>query len=320
MSPIDSGTVRPAKAEHRPITAKKPERERMYAKRKFNPGSSGAARTARAGAPHRAPDGFFPSAALAHRDSRNHDLVAVFLLAAGVSIALMVTLLGFSSHYWLKPAIQLGAKGEFNYKVSVDGPTSKDQFLARVSAAEKREMAASVHYVTEVISLRATKLSRAEAHRLANYIVFESKRANFDPIFVAAVIKSESTFNKHAVSNVGALGLMQILPDTGKYISKKSEIDWLGKKKLNDPSYNIRLGIAYLKYLEEYFPNNKEHVLVAYNWGPGNLLSALKKRSRLPEGPQNYARTILRDHSKWQREYIERAEEFRFLDLESALG
>jgi len=148
----------------------------------------------------------------------------------------------------------------------------------------------------------------------------EAKRQNFDPLFVAAVIKSESTFNRQAVSNVGALGLMQILPDTGKYISRKNDIDWLGAGKLKDPSYNIKLGIAYLKYLEQYFGQNREHILVAYNWGPGNLLSALKNRSTLPTGPKKYARTIMKDHSKWQREYIDRAEEFRFLDSSSLLG
>ena len=134
------------------------------------------------------------------------------------------------------------------------------------------------------------------------------------------VIKSESTFNNKAVSNVGALGLMQILPETGKYISGKNDIDWLGAGKLKDSSYNIRLGIAYLKYLEQYFGKNREHILVAYNWGPGNLLQALKNRSPLPEGPKKYARTIIGDHGKWHREYLERAEEFQFLDAGTLLG
>jgi len=248
------------------------------------------------------------------------DLDTIFLVAAAFSVSLMVTLLGLSSRQWLGPAVQLGGTTDFNYTVSIDGPATKEQFLARVSSAEKREMAATVHYVTDVIARKTKRLSRAEAHRLAMSIVLESKRANFDPLFVAAVIKSESTFNKSAISNVGALGLMQILPDTGKYISQKNEIDWLGAGKLKDPSYNIRLGIAYLKYLENYFGSNREHILVAYNWGPGNLLSALKRRSRLPDGPRHYARTIITDHSKWQREFNERADEFRYLDGNAIVG
>lgn len=248
------------------------------------------------------------------------DVVTLFIFAAAFSLSVMITILGIASHRWSAPAVEFDENGEFNFKVAVDGPTSKDQFLARVTTAERREMAAAVHYVSDIISRKTSRLTRGEAHRLAELIVLESKRQDFDPLFVAAVIKSESTFNNKAVSHVGALGLMQILPETGKYISGKNDIDWLGAGKLKDPSYNIQLGIAYLKYLEQYFGKNREHILVAYNWGPGNLLQALKNRSPLPEGPKNYARTIIRDHGKWHREYIERAEEFQFLDAGTMLG
>jgi hypothetical protein len=50
------------------------------------------------------------------------------------------------------------------------------------------------------------------------------------------------------------------------------------------------------------------------------MLSALKKQSNLPSGPKNYAHTIMRDHSKWQREYVDRAQEFQFLEAGSLLG
>jgi soluble lytic murein transglycosylase-like protein len=254
------------------------------------------------------------------RANRSIDGVTVFIFAAAFSLSVLITALGMIARNWSAPLANASSPAEFNFTVAVDGPRSKEQFLARVSSAERREMAATVHYVSDIIARKAKRLNRSEAHRLAQHIVVESKRQNFDPLFVAAVIKSESTFNKQAVSNVGALGLMQILPDTGKYISRKNSIDWLGETKLTDPSYNIRLGIAYLKYLEGYFGQNREHILVAYNWGPGNMLSALKKQSNLPSGPKNYARTIMRDHSKWQREYVDRAQEFQFLEAGSLLG
>lgn len=276
---------------------------------------------------HRTPTAatFPPKTGPFHRTTRGAtpaqlDIVTIFIVSAALSVSLMITLLGFSSRQWLHPVVRLSAPTDFTYTVSVDGPATKEQFLARVSSAERREMAATIHYITDVIARKTKRLSRTEAHRLAAHIVLESRQANVDPLFVAAVIKSESTFNRHATSHVGALGLMQILPNTGRYISRKNAIDWLGAAKLKDPSYNIRLGIAYLKYLENYFGKNREHVLVAYNWGPGNLLGALKSQSRLPSGPRHYAHTIMTDYSTWQREYRERADEFRYLNGDIRLG
>lgn len=248
------------------------------------------------------------------------DAVSIFICAAAFALSVMIAAIGVVLHKSSGLSVRNGQRAEFDFSVAVDGPRTKDQFLARVNSAEQREMAATVHYVSEIISRKSVRLPRADAYRLARHIVLESKRQDFDPLFVAAVIKSESLFNKTAVSHVGALGLMQILPDTGRYISGKNNIDWLGAVKLKDPSYNIRLGIAYLKYLEQYFGKNREHILVAYNWGPGNLLQALKKRSPLPAGPMKYARTIIGDHGKWHREYSERAEEFQFLDTTMLLG
>jgi soluble lytic murein transglycosylase-like protein len=138
-----------------------------------------------------------------------------------------------------------------------------------------------------------------ESEELAKAIVFESKRANLDPVLVTAIIKAESTFNRLARSNAGAIGLMQIQPATGKYVSNRvKELSW-EEAKLTDPQYNIRLGIAYFKYLENLF-GSKERALIAYNWGPTKLARALKSGEEIPSGPQSYAKKILSLHAKWQ--------------------
>ncbi|MCB0340492.1 MAG: transglycosylase SLT domain-containing protein, partial [Bdellovibrionales bacterium] len=57
-------------------------------------------------------------------------------------------------------------------------------------------------------------------------------KANYDPLFVTAVIQSESGFNRSARSPLGAMGLMQVMPLTAKYISSRRGIDWKGQWEL----------------------------------------------------------------------------------------
>lgn len=143
---------------------------------------------------------------------------------------------------------------------------------------------------------RSTKNTKS----LATLIVTESLRAQVDPLFIASVIRSESCFKNHAVSYKGAQGLMQITPATGAYISQHRKIPWRGVSSLHDPSINVRIGIEYLKYLDRKFAGNREKVLIAYNWGPGNLQEASRSRKRVPGESVQYARTILSTHKKWK--------------------
>ncbi|RMG40886.1 MAG: lytic transglycosylase domain-containing protein, partial [Candidatus Dadabacteria bacterium] len=150
---------------------------------------------------------------------------------------------------------------------------------------------------------------------VASTIVIESHKAGYDPFLVAAIIKSESAFRHTARSHVGAVGLMQILPSTGRYITRKHEIAWRGYRALLNPSYNIKLGIAYLKYLENKFNGDLEKVLIAYNWGPANLEQALSGKKRIPGGPKRYAKGILANYSTWSASFEELARHYSYLKL-----
>lgn len=207
-------------------------------------------------------------------------------------------------------ALLLPLRGGYTYTVmnSIDeafsifsGPrpfaSSKEDFLAKLSSQERRRYSHQVDYVRDII--RSTNRRAKDAISLAHVIVRESIEANYDPIFVASVIKHESTFNKSAVSSVGAKGLMQILPGTGEYVSRRNRLRWLGAEKLHDPEYNVRLGIAYLKELERSFKGNRELALIAYNWGPGNVSKALKGEKNIPSSSRTYAKNIIKHHSKW---------------------
>jgi soluble lytic murein transglycosylase len=155
--------------------------------------------------------------------------------------------------------------------------------------------------------IRSHKAPQHLADSLARTIVVESAKAKYDPIFVAAVIYAESMFKHGAVSHKGAQGLMQIMPDTGRYVSAMENLAWGGTRSLKDPQTNLRLGIAYLKYLETMFNGNRERVLIAYNWGPANMANALRGRARTPMESVGYARKILTTHRKWKNRFTQLA-------------
>ena len=96
---------------------------------------------------------------------------------------------------------------------------------------------------------------------------------------------------------------MQLRPTTGEYIAMRHQREWSGSTKLTDPIYNIELGIAYFRYLERKFKGNREHALVAYNWGPTNLFTALQTSTPIPSGPKQYAEKILGTHARWASMY-----------------
>lgn len=109
------------------------------------------------------------------------------------------------------------------------------------------------------------------ALELTQTLIAESREQNFDPIFILAVIKTESRFNPNAVGSAGEIGLMQILPPTGKWIAKKYGLDWQGDRTLHDPVTNIVVGIRYFSYLRAYFARTAHNYLPAYNMGPKNM-------------------------------------------------
>lgn len=103
-----------------------------------------------------------------------------------------------------------------------------------------------------------------------NYVVKYSDEFGLDKALVYAVIKVESDFKKDAISKSGALGLMQILPNTAKWIAKELGEEYL-KDKMFEPETNILYGCFYLDYLFDRF-GDMEIVICAYNAGEGKVL------------------------------------------------
>lgn len=90
----------------------------------------------------------------------------------------------------------------------------------------------------------------------------EAKKNNLRPEMLAAVVQAESRFKPTARSGAGAIGLMQLVPRTGR---------WMGARDLTNPAQNIAAGAKYLKYLGERFDGNETNVIAAYNAGEGNV-------------------------------------------------
>jgi soluble lytic murein transglycosylase len=92
---------------------------------------------------------------------------------------------------------------------------------------------------------------------------------SLDPYLIAGLIRAESHFRSDAVSPAGAIGLMQIMPETGAWIAQAIGIEGYSRQELYDSEVNIRLGIWYLSYLVDRF-GDIDTALMAYNAGPGN--------------------------------------------------
>ncbi|NLM46806.1 MAG: lytic transglycosylase domain-containing protein [Firmicutes bacterium] len=92
-----------------------------------------------------------------------------------------------------------------------------------------------------------------------------------DPLLVVAVMQAESNFRADAVSWKGALGLMQVMPETAQWIARRQGLAELKREEILDPEMNIRLGTWYLAYLLEQFAGRVDVVIAAYNAGPGQV-------------------------------------------------
>ena len=113
-------------------------------------------------------------------------------------------------------------------------------------------------------------------------ILLYSEEYNIESNLIASLINAESSFNADAISNKGAIGLMQLMPQTAKWLAEQLDIEYTDEK-LFDPEYNIRLGVYYLSYLSEKFRDTRT-ILCAYNAGEGVVRGWLKNSEYSSDG------------------------------------
>ncbi len=92
--------------------------------------------------------------------------------------------------------------------------------------------------------------------------------AAVDPYLAAAIIREESQYDEKAVSVVGAVGLMQLMPVTANAVAQRYGFPTVGREELFDQETNIRLGVRYLGQLLEQYGGNQAYAVAAYNAGP----------------------------------------------------
>jgi soluble lytic murein transglycosylase-like protein len=133
------------------------------------------------------------------------------------------------------------------------------------------------------VASRRPVAARAASPELSALIDTVARDVRVSAALIHAVIAQESNFNPNAVSPKGALGLMQLLPQTASRF---------GARQAFDPHDNIKAGALYLRWLADRFDNRLDLILAAYNAGEQTVVRAGWQVPRYPE-TQNYVKRIL---------------------------
>ncbi len=224
-----------------------------------------------------------------------------YVLAAHFYLFIMVFALGSFSKTLLHPNIPDQVKYETGLP-HVYGPVQKnldgkesysfDQLFMRTGGFDEVNIdRVSEFSKKELENMILTAVPRSIQGRFSLVIplaISMAERFQVDPFWVIAIMWTESHFDQFAKSIVDAKGLMQILPNTGHYLTKK-----LGRnvtrnnvyRMINQPEVNIEFGVFYLKRLLNLFDGNYILATVSYNMGPTRVRRRL--RNNLPVGVSN---------------------------------
>jgi soluble lytic murein transglycosylase len=140
------------------------------------------------------------------------------------------------------------------------------------------EVAPDQALIDSVLAKRAPELGLTLRTQIGRAIAEEARRAGYDPLLVLAIIDVESEFDDSAVSARGARGLMQIRPSTLQFITEREGLRLSSEEVSADPALRVRLGIRYLRSLQDRFGGDLELSLMAYNAGPDRIRQAFKAR------------------------------------------
>ncbi|MFV9511174.1 lytic transglycosylase domain-containing protein [Tepidibacillus sp. LV47] len=131
-----------------------------------------------------------------------------------------------------------------------------------------------------------------------------------DPYLVLAIIQVETRFQKDKQSAKGAIGLMQIMPDTAKWIAEKGGFPPHMAKNLHQPDNNIAFGSWYLAQMHQRFNGNIYATIAAYNAGPRNVEKwmqqglwdgSFEQLNRIPFGEtRHYVQRVLHFYERYQ--------------------
>lgn len=168
--------------------------------------------------------------------------------------------------------------------------------------------------VTVILALQLSRMLEMRTYRLdyPTLIRRYATQYDLDPYVVAAIVHCESGNRSNAESHKGAIGLMQIMPETGTWIAEKLGMDEYETDMLRQPETNIHFGCWYLEFLYARFENDAT-VFVAYNAGHNRVRGWLDDASYSTDGEtlsevphteaRNYVQKVQRAYDKYKTLY-----------------
>lgn len=184
------------------------------------------------------------------------------LLSLLFVISLAVYFVG-CNHKAIDPDMQISEKIRENH--------AKELLKSKYDAQDFKEFKGDKKFAVYIKTYLEKANPKLSSDRFVKAVIAESKQYEYDPIFLMAVIKTESQFNEKAVGRAGEIGLMQIKPDTAQWICKKKGVQWKGAQALKNPEYNIKVSALYFKYLKKTLNSKSNKYVNAYNMGIGRL-------------------------------------------------
>ena len=172
------------------------------------------------------------------------------------------------------------------YQLFFRGPTSADNAAARQRKEREAEIAA---FAQTPVYQRLT--AHPNAQRFDALIDRYAKANALDTALVKAVVAAESGYEPTAISHKGALGLMQVIPETAARYGVGDDKRRTIAQKLFDPATNLRIGTRYLRDLLTLFDDDLDLALAAYNAGEATVHRYDRRVPPYPE-TQDYVKLV----------------------------
>lgn len=228
-----------------------------------------------------------------------HKKLAKSIILISIILVVFVTTVSFSYKYFTVEEA----------KTKMDNiEKSMSDLRVTMNLDSKRQY--EIQRIIKIISQYNNNMSADEQFKIANEIYkMSTKYTNLNVDLICATITHESalTWKNDIVSPVGAMGLMQIMPQTGEQLSQQEGVKWTSAEKiLFDPIINIRLGCRYLSNLIHQY--EIDGGLAAYNGGEKRAALWIKNRNHktdwtiLWEETRSYVPAILKLYEKFQQQ------------------
>ncbi|HLJ84574.1 MAG TPA: lytic transglycosylase domain-containing protein [Candidatus Eremiobacteraceae bacterium] len=160
----------------------------------------------------------------------------------------------------LAPASDVFTELEGRFSAMIASVSKQLAALEQKVAGALRELVAQSRAAARSASPAGPTEARRSPTAFGGVIDAAAQRHELDPALLSAVIERESNYDPHAISKAGAMGLMQLMPDTAR---------GLGVRDPFDPAQNIEGGATYLRGLIDRYHGRLDIALAAYNAGPG---------------------------------------------------